>query len=110
MHVRNFAHMQVLLSAGADTNIADHNERSPLMLGVLDYDEASPTTPGLKLLLKFGAELTRTDEGGLSPADLALQRKAWPCLDFLEKAGAAVTPWRETRPSRKKTTTDPPSD
>ena len=44
-----------------------------------------------------GGDVTATDEGGFTAADLALVHQKLPCLALLEKAGATVTAWRDTR-------------
>jgi len=78
-------------------NSQDEQGRTPVMVGVLGYDEAAPTIPGLKLLLKNGADVTLRDEERCTAADLALLHKKGPCLTVLESKGATVTAWRDTR-------------
>jgi len=68
------------------------------MVGVLGYDEAAPTLPGLKTLLLNKASVTLQEfESGCTAADLALKHKKLPVLALLEEHGATVTAWRDTR-------------
>ena len=50
----DFSHLRTLLMAGADANARDNKGRTALMVGVLEYDEAAPTLPGLRALLAHG--------------------------------------------------------
>lgn len=96
--VWRFYGSQVLVSAGANLNLQDVDGRTALMVGVLSYDEAAPTLPGLKTLLLNGASVTLAElESGCSAADLALKHKKGPVLALLEQHGAVVTAWRDTR-------------
>jgi len=113
MYKRHFSQMSVLVNAGANLDIQDRRGRTPLMVGVMRYDEAAPTIPGIVMLLKNGANMEmRTaaeDDGDHTPtplpptqerctaADLALLNKKLPCLVLLEEYGAQVTGWRDTR-------------
>lgn len=54
--------MHVLVNSGANLDIQDKQGRTPLMIGVLGYDEAAPTIPGIKLLLKNGADFNISEE------------------------------------------------
>jgi ankyrin repeat protein len=54
--------MHILVNAGAVLDSPDKQGRTPLMIGVLGYDEAAPTIPGIKLLLKNGADYSARDE------------------------------------------------
>jgi hypothetical protein len=89
---------QVLVSAGANLDAQDFDGLTALMVGVLGYDEAAPTLPGLKTLLLNGASLTLQElESGCTAADLALKHNKMPVLALLEDHGATVTSWRDTR-------------
>eukprot|EP00614_Pseudopedinella_elastica_P028855 CAMPEP_0172624480 /NCGR_PEP_ID=MMETSP1068-20121228/136962_1 /TAXON_ID=35684 /ORGANISM="Pseudopedinella elastica, Strain CCMP716" /LENGTH=254 /DNA_ID=CAMNT_0013433455 /DNA_START=213 /DNA_END=977 /DNA_ORIENTATION=+ len=99
MYKRHFGHMNTLVSAGADLDVQDSQGRTPLMVGVLGYDEAAPTIPGIKLLIKNGADMSIREEDNCTATDLAFLHKKQPCLEVLEAAGAAVTKWRDTRKS-----------
>ena len=55
--------LRVLLSHGADPNIADKNKRTPLMLAALDVG----TEPGImEALIEYGADLNAQDEDGMT--------------------------------------------
>jgi len=72
---------QVLVSAGANLDAQDFDGLTALMVGVLGYDEAAPTLPGLKTLLLNGASLTLQElESGCTAADLALKHNKMPVL------------------------------
>mmetsp|Transcript_76038 Transcript_76038/g.152773 ORF Transcript_76038/g.152773 Transcript_76038/m.152773 type:complete len:268 (-) Transcript_76038:188-991(-) len=103
MFKRHFNVMHILLSAGADPDVQDLQGRTPLMVGVMGYDEAAPTIPGLMFLLKNGADVRIRDEDRCTAADLALLHKKGPCLAVLESRGATVTSWRDTRLQTAKT-------
>ena len=54
---------EILLSHGADPNIADKNKRTPLMLAALDVG----TEPGImEALIEYGADLNAQDEDGMT--------------------------------------------
>ena len=97
MHLRHFSIMRILLKSGANPNLTDKHDRTPLMQGVLDHQEAAPCTSGIRLLLRNGAELTQKDDDGCTATDLALLLDKQSLLAMLEEHGGHVAKWRDTR-------------
>lgn len=83
-----------MLLAGANSKVKDHNGRSVWFS--LASGEKGNCRIGIKILLKFGADLLKNDNNGMSPVQFALERRNFDFLKGLidEKVGD----WNEYAP------------
>lgn len=70
IEVENFDIVEVLLEAGADPNILDNRDRSPLMMALMKGKEGRRA---MELLLENGADPTVSDASGRDSVDCVLE-------------------------------------
>ena len=70
-----------LLEGGADVNVQNHLQRTPLTLAVM-----KSSIPLIRILLRYGADVNKPDLYGQTPLSFAVKYKRKECFDFMAES------------------------